>query len=62
MWLNAFSDTEATIYTFPACITSADLAGDGDFRLLIADIGTGNIPSKLKVRIQSGSNLAMVLI
>ncbi|ODM95959.1 Bardet-Biedl syndrome 1 protein [Orchesella cincta] len=49
MWLDAFSDTQATIYTFPNCVATADLAGDGDYRLIIADIGTGTIPSKLKV-------------
>lgn len=50
MWLDAFSDTQATIYTFPNCVATADLVGDGDYRLIIADIGTGTIPSKLKVR------------
>jgi len=51
MWLSGFSDTQATIYTFPACVTTADLAGDGDFRLVMADLGSGHVPSKLKVRI-----------
>jgi len=49
MWLDGFSDTQATIYTFPSCLTTADLGGDGDFRLIVGDIGTGHIPSKLKV-------------
>lgn len=53
MWLDAFSDTQATIYTFPNCVATADLVGDGDYRLIIADIGTGTIPSKLKVHKKS---------
>jgi len=50
MWLDAFSDTNATLYSFPSCVATADLGGDGDFRLIVADIGSGQIPSKLKVR------------
>jgi len=50
MWLDAFSDTRATLYTFPGCVTTADLAGDGDYRLIVGDIGSGTVPSKLKVR------------
>lgn len=49
MWLDAFTDTQATLYTFPNCVVTADLVGDGDYRLIIADIGSGNVPSKLKV-------------
>ena len=49
MWLDAFSDTQATIYTFPSCVATADLAGDGDYRLIIADLGIGNVPNKLRV-------------
>ncbi|CAG7730542.1 unnamed protein product [Allacma fusca] len=49
MWLDAFSDTHATIYTFPSCVATADLTGDGDYRLIVADLGTGNVPSKLRI-------------
>lgn len=49
MWLDGFNDITATIYTFPSCLATADLVGDGDFRLIVGDIGSGTIPSKLKV-------------
>ncbi len=48
-WLNAFSDPLAGLYTFGCCMTLADLQGDGDHKLIIADLGTGKYNMTLKV-------------
>lgn len=48
-WINAFSDPLAGLYTFPTCMALADLNGDGDHKLIIADLGTGKYNMKLKV-------------
>lgn len=48
-WLNAYSDPLATLYTFTSCMALADLNGDGDHKLIIADLGTGQYNMKLKV-------------
>jgi len=48
-WLDAHKDTRAAIYTFSMCITLADLNADGDFKLIVADLGTGSTNVKLKV-------------
>lgn len=61
MWLDAFSDTQATLYSFPGSVTTADLVGDGDYRLIIGDIGTGQIPSKLKVFSDDLSSLILII-
>ena len=49
LWLNAHTDTRAAVYTFSSCITLADLNADGDFKLVVADLGTGSANVKLKV-------------
>lgn len=49
LWLNAHTDTRAAVYTFSSCITLADLNADGDFKLIVADLGTGSTNVKLKV-------------
>ncbi|XP_034243484.1 Bardet-Biedl syndrome 1 protein homolog [Thrips palmi] len=49
LWLNAHTDTRAAVYTFSSCITLADLNADGDFKLVVADLGTGSTNVKLKV-------------
>jgi len=48
-WLNAYFDPVAGLYTFSSCIALADLNGDGDHKLVIADLGTGQYSMKLKV-------------
>ncbi|XP_064623947.1 Bardet-Biedl syndrome 1 protein homolog isoform X2 [Lineus longissimus] len=48
-WLSAHYDPVASLYTFTQCITLADISGDGENRLIIADLGTGTYDMKLKV-------------
>ena len=48
-WLEAHNDPLAGIYTFSSCITLSDLTGDGDNRLVVADLGTGDFNMKLRV-------------
>ena len=47
-WLLANHDSNANIYTISSGISLADLYQDGDYRLLISDIGFTGSP-KLKV-------------
>ncbi|XP_031552961.1 Bardet-Biedl syndrome 1 protein-like [Actinia tenebrosa] len=49
VWLNAHQDPMANLYTFSSSISLADLNADGDFKLLVADFGTGTFDMKLKV-------------
>lgn len=39
----------ASLYTFTQCITMSDINADGDYKLIIADLGTGSYDMKLKV-------------
>lgn len=48
-WLHAHYDPLATLYTFSSCMCLADLHGDGDYKLIVADLGTGTHNMKLKV-------------
>nr|CAD7266899.1 unnamed protein product [Timema shepardi] len=48
-WLDAFSEPHASIYTFGCCMALKDLNADGDYKLIIADLGTGATGIKLKV-------------
>ena len=48
-WLKAFEDPLASIYTFSCCVALCDLTGDGDTKLVVADLGTGNYNMKLRV-------------
>ncbi|KAK3859774.1 hypothetical protein Pcinc_034134 [Petrolisthes cinctipes] len=54
-WLTAHHDPLASLYTFGSCMALADLHGDGDSKLIIADLGTGAYNMKLKV--YKGTNL-----
>ncbi|KAL3873186.1 hypothetical protein ACJMK2_036333 [Sinanodonta woodiana] len=54
-WLDAYRDPVASLYTFTQCITLADIQADGDWKLIIADLGTGMFNMKLKV--YKGTNL-----
>lgn len=51
-WLLASHDAHARIYTISSGITLADLYQDGDYRLIIGDIGFTGKP-KLKVHSHS---------
>lgn len=48
-WIYAHSDPLSTFYTFSSCMTFSDLVGDGEYKLVIADLGTGTYNMKLKV-------------
>ena len=48
-WLDAYHDPVASLYTFTQCITLSDIQADGDWKLIIADLGTGTFNMKLKV-------------
>lgn len=48
-WLLAKYEPDASLYTFSSCICLADLFGDGEFKLVIADLGSGTANMKLKV-------------
>ncbi|KAG7165240.1 Bardet-Biedl syndrome 1-like [Homarus americanus] len=48
-WLTAHHDPLASLYTFSSCMALADLHGDGESKLIIADLGTGAYNMKLKV-------------
>ena len=48
-WLLANCDYNANIYAISSGVTLADLYQDGDYRLLIGDIGVNRVP-KLKVK------------
>jgi len=48
-WLDAHYDPVAGLYTFTQCMTLADIYADGDYKLVIADLGNGLSNMKLKV-------------
>lgn len=48
-WLDAYNDRVASLYTFTQCMTLSDIKADGDWKLIIADLGTGSYDMKLKV-------------
>jgi len=52
-WLDAFNDLHASIYTFSHCMTLADINADGDYKLIVSDLGTGTSNIKLKVLSQT---------
>lgn len=52
-WLNAYYDPIAALYSFSSCVALADLNGDGDNKLLIANLGNGAFNMKLKVTYSS---------
>ncbi|KAK3092485.1 hypothetical protein FSP39_003456 [Pinctada imbricata] len=54
-WLDAYKDPVASLYTLTQCITLSDVQADGDWKLIIADLGTGTFDMKLKV--YKGTNL-----
>ncbi|UYV74619.1 BBS1 [Cordylochernes scorpioides] len=48
-WLDAYQDPGAMLYTFSSGLCLADLHGDGEYRLVAADLGTGTYNMRLKV-------------
>ncbi|XP_074644382.1 BBSome complex member BBS1-like [Tubulanus polymorphus] len=48
-WLNAYYDPVSSLYTFTQCIALTDISGDGESKLVIADLGSGSFDMKLKV-------------
>lgn len=54
-WLDAYHDPVASLYTMTQCIALSDIQADGDWKLVIADLGTGSYNMKLKV--YKGTNL-----
>lgn len=52
-WLDAFNDLHASIYTFSQCMTLANINADGDYKLIVSDLGTGTSNIKLKVPSQT---------
>ncbi|XP_021370593.1 Bardet-Biedl syndrome 1 protein-like [Mizuhopecten yessoensis] len=54
-WLDAYHDPVASLYTLTQCVALSDIQADGDWKLVIADLGTGAYNMKLKV--YKGTNL-----
>ncbi|XP_033734846.1 Bardet-Biedl syndrome 1 protein homolog isoform X2 [Pecten maximus] len=54
-WLDAYHDPVASLYTLTQCVALSDIQADGDWKLVIADLGTGSYDMKLKV--YKGTNL-----
>ncbi|XP_012876297.1 PREDICTED: Bardet-Biedl syndrome 1 protein [Dipodomys ordii] len=48
-WLDAHYDPLANIHTFSACLALADLHGDGEYKLVVGDLGPGEQQPRLKV-------------
>ncbi|KAG8563635.1 hypothetical protein GDO81_016157 [Engystomops pustulosus] len=54
-WLDAHYDPVAGLNTFSSCIALADLHGDGDFKMVAGDIGSG--PFNMKLKVYKGTSL-----
>uniref|UniRef100_A0A8C6GFT6 Bardet-Biedl syndrome 1 n=1 Tax=Mus spicilegus TaxID=10103 RepID=A0A8C6GFT6_MUSSI len=48
-WLDAHYDPMANIHTFSSCLSLADLHGDGEYKLVVGDLGPGGQQPRLKV-------------
>ncbi|KAM6159649.1 BBSome complex member BBS1 [Erethizon dorsatum] len=48
-WLDAHYDPMANIHTFSSCLALADLHGDGEYKLVVGDLGPGGRNPHLKV-------------
>ncbi|XP_041518075.1 Bardet-Biedl syndrome 1 protein isoform X1 [Microtus oregoni] len=48
-WLDAHYDPMANIHTFSSCLALADLHGDGEYKLVVGDLGPGGQQPRLKV-------------
>ncbi|XP_061562490.1 Bardet-Biedl syndrome 1 protein [Phycodurus eques] len=57
-WLDAHYDPVAGLRTFTSCVALADLSGDGDGRLVVADLGGGGGGSAaMKLKVYRGTAL-----
>ncbi|XP_057681735.1 Bardet-Biedl syndrome 1 protein isoform X2 [Corythoichthys intestinalis] len=56
-WLDAHYDPLAGLRTFTSCVALADLSGDGDARLVAADLGGGHRPA-VKLKVYQGTALS----
>ncbi|KAM9302244.1 BBSome complex member BBS1 [Gastrophryne carolinensis] len=54
-WLDAHYDPVAGLNTFSSCIALADLHGDGEYKMVIGDLGTG--PYNMKLKVFKGTSL-----
>ncbi|KAL5473056.1 hypothetical protein EMCRGX_G027497 [Ephydatia muelleri] len=54
-WLNVHHDPVASLYTFSACMALEDLNNDGEYKLLVGDLGTGQ--SSIKLKMYEGTQL-----
>lgn len=61
-WLGAYNDQVASLYTFTQCLTLSDIQADGDWKLIVADLGTGSYAMKLKVYKSEHLNNKMVCL
>ena len=57
MWLSAHQDPVANLYTFSSSLSLADLNADTDYKLLVADLGTGTCDSSTSVRHHDNKNI-----
>uniref|UniRef100_A0A0L8FQA7 Bardet-Biedl syndrome 1 N-terminal domain-containing protein n=1 Tax=Octopus bimaculoides TaxID=37653 RepID=A0A0L8FQA7_OCTBM len=48
-WLDAHHDPVASLYTFTQCLALSDIKADGDWKLVIGNLGIDNYVTKLKV-------------
>ncbi|XP_004713759.2 Bardet-Biedl syndrome 1 protein isoform X1 [Echinops telfairi] len=48
-WLDAHYDPMANIHTFSSCLALADLHGDGEYKLVVGDLGPREQQPRLKV-------------
>ncbi|RZF38275.1 hypothetical protein LSTR_LSTR008998 [Laodelphax striatellus] len=59
-WIDAYSDPKAEIRTFSSCLTLGDLNGDNEYKLILADLGSGSGHVKLKV--YKGTSLSSEIV
>ncbi|XP_037133177.1 Bardet-Biedl syndrome 1 protein isoform X2 [Syngnathus acus] len=57
-WLDAHFDPVAGLRTFTSCAALADLSGDGDGRLVAADLGGGGGVASMKLKVYGGTALS----
>lgn len=49
LWIDAFHDLQANLQTFSSSLALADLNADDNYKLILADLGSGSTHVKLKV-------------
>ncbi|CAL7936453.1 unnamed protein product [Xylocopa violacea] len=55
-WLEALWEPAARLYTLPNALDMLDVTGDGDARLICADLGTLNGVNSAKIRVYKGGD------